>query len=397
MEESATPTRSSAEALTNRALHLMREGQSGTQIRHSLLETLRMDGYTEDEAHQKLDLVERRINEQEGPHTTPATAPRLSDPSPASQTMAMSNEIAVLQQRLTELTQAYASLASRNNSYPPTPNTTEKPRKVKIPDPEPFTGKRKDWRRFRLQMKFKLENEQWDKKQQIGYIFNRLKDTAASVGISWLNRNEGGSVQEFWKFLEEQFVDPMLQEKAINSLQAWTQGDRSLPLANADFMRLAHDAGQFKNNGMLKSIYLRGLKKALHDGMISVEVEPSWSIRRLMERVGVIDENIYRYKLNSSGKDDSKPPSNKQQDTVGEDKMDWEPSAQNRAGRIGKPYPPAKWVPEEVIEKRKKEGSCLRCGMKNHRIRECRFLPPEQSASMRSIQVEEEETKEAEN
>ena len=406
MEGLTSPTRSSAEALTNEALRLLGEGQSGEQIRNSLLEILRADGYTEDEITQKLDLVEQRINEQPErlhPHlVTPGTTPGPSEPrgiTPATPTAALSNEITALQQRLAELTQAYASLANAN---PPSPATSvERPRKVKVPDPEPFTGKRREWRRFRLQMEFKLENDKLEDKQQVGYVFSRLKDAAANVSISWLNRNEHGSVEEFWRFLEEQFADPMLQEKAMNSLHAWTQGDRSLPLANADFMRLAHDAGQFENNGMLKSIYLRGLKKALREGMISVEVEPSWSIRRLMERVGVVDENIYRYKLNSSVKDNSsKPPGNRQgSKTTDEDKMDWEPSVQHRAGRMGnsnqgdRNFPQAKWANQGEYEKRKAEGRCIRCGLPNHFISTCRFRPPP-PASARPSQVEKEEKSE---
>lgn len=54
------------------------------------------------------------------------------------------------------------------------------------------------------------------------------------------------------------------------------------------------------------------------------------------------------------------------------DMMDWEPittaAAAIRAQR-------AQWVPQEILNKRKETGRCLRCGEKGHLMRQCTLLP----------------------
>ncbi|KAI1003941.1 hypothetical protein K3495_g4268 [Podosphaera aphanis] len=53
-----------------------------------------------------------------------------------------------------------------------------------------------------------------------------------------------------------------------------------------------------------------------------------------------------------------------------------------------------KWVLDKEIERRRKEGLCIRCGNKGHHIARCHFLPPERSeiavksTSMREQQIE---------
>jgi hypothetical protein len=49
--------------------------------------------------------------------------------------------------------------------------------------------------------------------------------------------------------------------------------------------------------------------------------------------------------------------------------MDWEATVS--AVQVRR----AKWVDSSIIEQRKKEGNCFRCGSSEHRIRGCPYLP----------------------
>ncbi|KAI0991971.1 hypothetical protein K3495_g16215 [Podosphaera aphanis] len=55
----------------------------------------------------------------------------------------------------------------------------------------------------------------------------------------------------------------------------------------------------------------------------------------------------------------------------------------------------AKWVPSKELERRRKEGLCIRCGNKGHHIALCHFLPPERpetAVKSTSMQVQQIET-----
>ncbi|KAK9233743.1 hypothetical protein V1525DRAFT_415538 [Lipomyces kononenkoae] len=51
------------------------------------------------------------------------------------------------------------------------------------------------------------------------------------------------------------------------------------------------------------------------------------------------------------------------------DVMDWEPSTARTSKR-------AKWVDKEELDRRRQNGSCLRCGSTKHFVNGCPFLAP---------------------
>ena len=60
--------------------------------------------------------------------------------------------------------------------------------------------------------------------------------------------------------------------------------------------------------------------------------------------------------------------------TPKEDRMDWEATPQAASG-TGPSRPPAKWVTPEVLEKRRRDNACLRCGETTHFVLKCKFGP----------------------
>ncbi|KAI8930745.1 hypothetical protein NX059_012353 [Plenodomus lindquistii] len=204
-----------------------------------------------------------------------------------------------------------------------------------------------------------------------GYMFNRLKDDAASIGISWMERGDQ-SHERFWEFLDQQFSDKMLDEKARNKLFTFKQKKQTLQGFNAEFMRLAFDAGEENNHPSLKSRYMNAINADLADRMVSVEVPREWTVQQLMERVGHIEENLYRSKLYTGSHHG---------DRRGDqgDPMDVDSPATGYSTR-----PPgakkARWVTPEERAKRRKDNLCLRCGRAGHMQHACELAPAERPA-----------------
>jgi hypothetical protein len=70
-------------------------------------------------------------------------------------------------------------------------------------------------------------------------------------------------VEKFWTFLDEQFRDKLHAKRARRKLQSVKQGKSSLQSFNAEFMRLAYDAGEESNEANLKTRYLLALRNNL--------------------------------------------------------------------------------------------------------------------------------------
>jgi hypothetical protein len=60
--------------------------------------------------------------------------------------------------------------------------------------------------------------------------------------------------------------------------------------------------------------------------------------------------------------------------TPKEDKMDWEATPRVASGYTSSRIP-AKWVTLEVLDQRRKDGACLRCGETTHFISRCKLGP----------------------
>jgi len=71
------------------------------------------------------------------------------------------------------------------------------------------------------------------------------------------------------------------------------------------------------------------------------------------------------------------------------DTMDWEPTPQVAAGkpsnrgRTGADKPRAKWVSQDVLDQRRDDQLCLRCGGDSHFIDKCQYAPARRPNSSR--------------
>ena len=105
-----------------------------------------------------------------------------------------------------------------------------------------------------------------------GYIFSRLKGDAARASITYMERGASRRPGGFWNFLDTQYLDPILDEKARDKLYTFRQGKSTLTEYIQEFNRLMYEADEQGNTPALKSRFRVGLQEDLQDKMVAVEV-----------------------------------------------------------------------------------------------------------------------------
>jgi hypothetical protein len=105
--------------------------------------------------------------------------------------------------------------------------------------------------------------------------------------------------------------------------------------------------------------------------MISVEIRESWTIQDLMNRVAIIEENLFRTKL---GGDQLR------RGTPAEDSMDWTPTTSRahlgRTEKSSTDRKKAKWATKEERSYYRQNNLCLRCGKSGHYANKCSLSSP---------------------
>lgn len=264
-------------------------------------------------------------------------------------------------------------------------------RRARIADPDYFDGDRKDYRRFRTVMSYKLTEDRDSLGNIPGYIMSRLSGKASIAGITYIRHYPKCTEAEFWAMLDDSFLDRQAAEFARNKLLTMRQGNRRLQDFNLDFNNCALEGGE-NNDQTLKNLYSLAIKPELSELLVTVDEDETWSLKKFQDKVVRMEEKQYRLKMRKAMWAPKK--------TSGEE-MDWEPTKAN-AGRIdNRPRPGrrnfsspdknkntqgrtrAAWLPASEIEKRRKEGLCFRCGRDGHRSNQCKLLPAEKPAHVR--------------
>ena len=77
--------------------------------------------------------------------------------------------------------------------------------------------------------------------------------------------------------------------------------------------------------------------------------------------------------------------------------MEWEPTRTKIAqGQVKKGTVRAKWISQEIINKRRENRQCYRCGSSSHRVAQCYLLPAERLVSIKKVAPEIEDARNVE-
>ena len=155
-----------------------------------------------------------------------------------------------------------------------------------------------------------------------------------------------------------------MAETARNKLQNMRQKTPNVRDFIQDFNKEALTASLF-DHAILKSMFLHALNHELRAALAGTIFSESTTIEEIQSHVAAVSDNLWRLKLGNKKR--GATPQNATSSDFSSDSMDWEPS-RTQALR-------AKWVSLKEIDRRRDDGSCLRCGKKGHLINSCPLKP----------------------
>jgi hypothetical protein len=253
--------------------------------------------------------------------------------------------------------------------------------RARLPDPALFAGSVNDWPTWRITMENKLAIDGpaiGSRSAQFVYVFSRLEKLAwKNTGTFVKHRRDTGGPEDLLRYLETIYGDPNAQARAARRLHQITQAEgtafsKFLPRLEKEFA----DAGALDwPDEAKRQILLGSLNKTMSGSLMNRGIPATFS--GLISRLHEISTDMDAFNIN-------KPSSRRTANSNNSDGMDWTPTTSiNRANahedrrRNGTEQRPkrARWVSEDEMHDRRREGRCLRCGKTGCRIAECPYLP----------------------
>ncbi len=256
---------------------------------------------------------------------------------------------------------------------------TQRPRH-KLPEMKMFTGKRSEWRAWKNKMEQKLDRDRLaigNEKDRFAYIDACLDDTPAQMVLAYVERQREKSTEDpdhFMAYLNSIYGNTNTKEYAVNKLNTMSQGKEAFATFLPKFETTLADAGGGEWTDEVKINTLkRTLNQEMRKSFIYMPAQPTEysafidSMQTLASRLAAFDRESRKLIVPTVPM--SAPIL---------DEMDWQPSTRkaqvptsNQSERKR-----AQWVSKDVLEERRANNKCLRCGNSNHFVRSCRLLPP---------------------
>lgn len=281
----------------------------------------------------------------------------------------------------------------------------------RYPDVTPYDGENpKEYRVFRVNLRTKFVADAAyfsDDEERILYAFGRLQGKASQRMLPWVVAKEDQlpTLDEFYKAMDQAFDDPEVQQKALVRVNTMKQGKRDLEDFLTEFQGTMIDAGGLLwSDAQKKALLDTAVNRQLLQGTIGTDQPESYEeYCKQLRRIN--HQQIRINRLGGQGSHSSIPPprASKPQDP---DSMDWEPtSAQVAALKTqvaalqqhlgmkekGEGKARARWASESEMARRRREGSCLRCGSHEHRVRGCSLLPAQRPPTMAAAKASDHE------
>jgi hypothetical protein len=258
-----------------------------------------------------------------------------------------------------------------------TPDPVVRRPRPSLPHPDQFTGKNPAlYPQFESMLKAKLEIDGrtiGEEKEQVWYAFGRLSGEAAGRIHPWImhaQRTNTLTTDSFFKQIRLAFSDPRASQKALEKINRTKQGITPFNDFLNEFNRLILEAEGWGWDDKVKKAYLRtAISYKLKDRTIGLKEEESYEeycsqLRMISDQLAELKDSTNR--RTAWTKERTVSP---QRESAPE-AMDWEPSTTVATARTMRKE--SRWAPFKEIERRRKEGLCLRCGKDDHFARECR-------------------------
>jgi Retrotransposon gag protein len=248
-------------------------------------------------------------------------------------------------------------------------------KKNKLPELSEFSGKRAEFRPWLTQAKAKLAVDKLEETEivRFWYVHSRLRGDALSQTSSWVDSVESTehmTVDGLVSQLRAAYDDNDTAERASRKLSQMRQGPKSFGTFLAEFDRTLLDAGGLGWADQVKKTFLSNcLSYDLQNAIVATPIPSTYrEYCRLLHTVSTNLEALQRKKnkIVDTGMSYAAEP------LPTGDIMDWEPATTVAAAARTQR---ARWVPQDVLDQRRKMGQCLRCGVKDHFVRQCALLP----------------------
>ena len=250
------------------------------------------------------------------------------------------------------------------------------------PLPE-YSGEREELEQWIHQARAKLRLDYVESSEETKFfaLHNKLRGEAASQLQPWVKAISGttnATAENLFVQLEISFGDPHKQEKAQRKLHQLRQTNKSFMEYFVEYRRLLLEAGGTDWPDAVKKSYLRaGLSQELQEQMIGRE-DISQSLEAYCDELKKVSDQMEAFRMRNRGQQphqrqgerSRRPPPAAITPAVTplpgtqnlSDKMDWQPSGPATMVNVRR----AKWVSQEELDKRKREGRCFRCGTSTH-------------------------------
>ena len=252
-------------------------------------------------------------------------------------------------------------------------------KKDRLPAPPEFAGKRSEFRSWLTQMHAKLAIDKAEESEDIRfwYIYSRLREDALVQVDSWVAAMQATgslSVEGLVEQLKAAYEDNESSERAARKLNVMRQGSKPFGSFLAEFDRTLMDAGGLGWMDQVKKTFLSNCLSA--ELQAAIVATPTPLLYReycsMLQTVSTNLEAVKKRKQREGSRRTIAYPT-ATEIVAASDTMDWEPArttlvASAQARR-------AQWVPQDVIDKRRLNKRCLRCGADDHFVRECTLLP----------------------
>jgi hypothetical protein len=265
---------------------------------------------------------------------------------------------------------------SRSSSPLPTrqPIGHEAVQREQLPKPPEFTGKRSEFRSWLTQMYAKLTTDKAHEPESVRfwYMHSRLRGDALTQVEPWVNAAHQGnqySVEGLVEQLRAAYDDAQAAERASRKLNFMRQGNKSFAAFLAEFDRTILEAGGLAWADQVKKTFLNNcLSPELRTALVPV-IAPT-AYREYCSLLHTVSNNLEALKRDDRHR--TTPRFTTPETVLAPDVMDWAPTPIQVATARTKR---AQWVEKDVIQKRREEDRCLRCGKEGHFVSNCDLLP----------------------
>jgi hypothetical protein len=220
----------SAVGLAVQIAKLHHDGVSVEEIRDSLQNLCRAQGMDEPTAQGRVQEAFHIWNTMSTAlqRPSPSTTPQTTQTSTSEEEMDVGNlppsATTATNTTVNPNKQPPAWLATLLAAIQPTNAAPAAPKRRRQPDPDMFDGTRKQYQVFYQQLTAKVENDKEDfvsHKTACDYAFARLKGTAATLTLPYMNKMRVSSSWDFnhlLGFFDQMFGDPHKAERARDKL-----------------------------------------------------------------------------------------------------------------------------------------------------------------------------------